>query len=474
MIMRGEKDAIIQEFGYSSIRKLFKSSKKTSTLWAMLPLMIGYVCSHIIDFATSGISTDIVHVASDDVVSVIGLVGEGIDWFKPSFPSISRLASTAHTEPSVSLLSPEIGLLGLKSNLSGVQVSPFVVGDEVSVYGVGYEIPFYVSVSFCLEVFEIDNDNGDRAAFQADACRENIVVESKTRDFSAVYYEYTEVVIDYCVDHEDTIRVGNQGLSIAYRAMTFDGKDVVATCGSIFETIIESCVWMDDGILYFGDWNPSFMGSCTENGSYDNLPYMSIVGIEYDYYIETFSDAAIILVAMTSEIFGGTGRLNSRQQLVEILGSIVKLESMSWGVQDAYLPRDVVEVTVATWVLVIFLVSFVLSGMAWLACMKFGNTNKFFVPVSSSDWSACAARDKFCDSKSWYALPPEQKYYDNYVYTFGPVQASDKDVRTQELSWFPKSEVTRFESVTLAVDGGKVNVTETSQSSSSGEGVDDV
>ena len=56
----------------------------------------------------------------------------------------------------------------------------------------------------------------------------------------------------------------------------------------------------------------------------------------------------MLLASMTAETFSGTGTLSSRQQLLEILGTVIRLESIEWGVQSAYDTKEVVEIGI-TW-----------------------------------------------------------------------------------------------------------------------------
>ena len=141
-------------------------------------------------------------------------------------------------------------------------------------------------------------------------------------------------------------------------------KDAV-TCSSIFESEIESCVWKDAGVLYFGDWNIDDAGNCYLI-DLSSLPTMVIVGIEYEPELQQGSDAAKILSSMTAETFSGTGTLTSRQQLMEILGAVVRLEGIKWGVQSAYIAEEVVEIGVSEWIPVVLFLSLFLPGVAWI------------------------------------------------------------------------------------------------------------
>lgn len=441
MIVRGKGDAILQNAGYGSMWTAWKQSKsRSSTFLTALPVLLGYATCTVIGFTTSGISASI-GFAKGVEVNVVGLAGSGVTSYQPSFPSIEQLVEdakhgTEFESGYLALLSPELGLLGFTSNFSGFEVVPdFRVNDDgeegVIVVGNPLVPPLPVTLSYCLEIDAL-KDGG----FSVDECRDNLIVEKTQKHFHVLSLLVEEVVHQECEEIADSVALGNQGVSIAARNLTFEsGVIATATCGSIFESVIESCVWKDSDVLYFGDWNIASPGVCGDK----NFPRLTIVGVAYEPEVEQGSDAASILVAMTAEIFGGTGLLSSQQQLVSILAAMVRLESMVWGVQSAYAPVEVVEIGLSLWIPLVLLLSLLLPGVAW-GFVRCKSGRQFFLPVSPAEWSACAARELDGDIGSWRTVSPPDKYYD-YVYAFGPALTDERDGVSQRLRWVSKQAV---------------------------------
>lgn len=441
VISRGKGDAILQDTGYRSMWTTWKQSKSRSwTFLAVLPVLLGYAAGTVIGFTTSGISTSIGFVKGGEI-AVVGLAGSGIANYQPSFPSIEQLVEDAKHGSElengyITLLSPELGLLGFSSNFSGFEVVSRYVENKYGVEGVyvvgnRYTPPLSVSISYCLEIGALEE-----GAFSVHECRDNLMVERVQKNFRVLSLTHETVVSQECENIAENVALGNQGVNIVTRNLMLEsGVNVAATCGSIFESIIESCVWKDSDVLYFGDWNILSAGSCTVA----SFPSMSVVGVGYEAEVEQGSDAASILVALTAEIFGGTGLLSSRQQLVEILAAIVRLESMVWGVQSAYAPVQVVEIGLSLWIPLVLLLSLVLPGLAW-GFVRCKSSRQFFLPVTPAEWSACAARDLDGGVGSWCTVSPPDKYYDQ-VYAFGPASTDERDVVSQRLGWVSKQAV---------------------------------
>ncbi|CBJ33685.1 expressed unknown protein [Ectocarpus siliculosus] len=408
MIVRGKQDAIIQDEDFKSMWDVFKSSKtRRWTTLAVLPVLLGGAASMVIDFTTSGVSASIGHTEGAEV-PVLGLVGSDV----------------RHE----------------------YKVNPVGTGSEQGVYVFGnkYDTPETVDITFCVEVSEIEGD-----AFAISECREGLIVDKSVKSFY-VKSVITGVIVDLqeCSVLYVSIPLGNQGVGIVERDFTFedtDGTEVAAaaTCSSITESIIESCVWESGGILYFGDWNIEGAGEC---GEVEFPPFMSILAIDYGERVEQGNDTAALLAAMTAEIFAGTGLLTSRQQLVDVLGAIVRLESMAWDVQTAYDPLNVVEIGISAWVPVVLLLALVLPAMAW-GFVKWHIRGKyFFLPVSPAEWSACAARElselgKDGSRSSGTAKPLDEHY--SKVYAFGSVVGTDEEGEgsQQRLGWINRNAV---------------------------------
>ncbi|CAN0235202.1 unnamed protein product, partial [Ectocarpus sp. 12 AP-2014] len=457
MVILGKGDAIIQDEGYSSMWSLYRASNaRRWTALAVLPVLMSGAVSLLMDFTTTGVTASIGHTEGDEV-HVMGLVGDEVNDI-PSFPTISSLADDAESGPSIEtaylvLLSSDLASIGFGSNFSGVEVTyEYKIGrdDEegVYVYGNKYGAPIAVDITFCVEVDEIEIDG----AFAITECREGLIVDKSVKSFNvASVATAVSVVIDVdnnCTTLYDDIPLGNQGVGIVERDFTFNDTDGIevaaaATCSSITESIIESCVWEDSGILYFGDWNILGAGSCddTNNGE-DAL--LSILAIDYGQRVEQGSNTAALLASMTAEIFAGTGLLTSRQQLVDVLGAIVRLESMAWKVQTAYDPVDVVEIGVSAWVPVVLLLALLLPVMAWgLVKWHIRSGKDLFLPVSPAEWSACAARElgeagNGRGSRSLEITKPLEEHF-RQVYAFGPpVMGADEGSggsQQQRLGW---------------------------------------
>lgn len=447
MIVRGEKDAIIQDADYRSVWTALKTSKARSwTVLAVLPVLLGYTARTLTEFTTSGISASIVHSEGEEV-SVLGLVGQGINDYLPVFPSIASIIDDSENVAvagvkggHLALLSPEISTVGLSSNASGYKVQPqYYVGSNdgpgVFVPGEAYTPPLSILVSFCLEV-TAEND-----VLTVDECRDNLMVEMTERQFDVASLQSGSGFLSHeCDGNAETIALGNQGVDFVERDLTFStGASVMVTCSSIFESVIESCVWKDNGVLYFGDWNIFGAGSCISM-DLSSLPTMIIVGIEYEPEVEQGSDAAKILAAMTAEIFAGTGTLVSRQQLMEILGAIVRLEGVVWGVQTAFVAEEVVEIGISLWIPLVLFLSLFLPGVGWVFFRFQSGKKEFFLPVRPAEWSACAARELHGDKSCWWTVDPLGDYYD-HVYAFGQVSADERGVASQRLGWVRKQDV---------------------------------
>ena len=452
MIVRGERDAILQDEGFRAMgRALGKSTSKSLTFLAILPVLLGCAASTIIDFTTSGVSASVGHVAGDEV-KVLGLAGSGIVEHLVSFPSIANVTTDASTEETTSstgylaLLSPDLASVGFKSNISGYEVvRTHKVGSAgesgVFVSGNTYEPPLTVSMSFCVEIADL----GD-GVFSIEQCREGLIVERISRVFKVLALPSEtglpfvhDVTIGECSQVFHDIPLGNQGVGIVERTLTLMDSDaeVNATCAAITESKIESCVWKHSGVLYFGDWIVPDAGSCTgESGN----AALTVIGIEYEPEVGQGSDAASFLAAMTAEMFSGTGKLTSRQQLTEVLGVVVRLESMTWGVQVAYDPDQVVEIAVCVWVPVVLALALVFPAVAW-GFIRSRSGNRFFLPTSPAEWSACAAREATGDDDPVrIAEDPLDKHYDQ-VYAFGPAVTDKLGGVSQRLGWVNKQAV---------------------------------
>lgn len=448
MVVRGEKDAIIQDADFRSVWKALKTSKdRRWTVLAVLPVLLGYTARTLTEFTTSGISASIVH-SEGEGVSVLGLVGQGINDYLPVFPSIASIiddsenVAVAGVEGGhLALLSPEISTVGLSSNASGYKVQPQYYegsneGPGVFVPGEGYKPPLSILVSFCLEVTSKDE------VLTVNECRDNLIVERTERLFYVVSRTNESDFLSHeCDGNDETIALGNQGVDFVERNLTFSsGASVTATCSSIFESVIESCVWKDNGVLYFGDWNIGEAGNCDSSIGLSYLPRMTIVGIEYEPEVEQGGDAAKIVTAMTAEIFAGTGTLVSTQQLMEILGAIVRLEGIKWGVQQAFVAEEVVQIGISLWIPLVLFLSLFLPGVGWVFFRFQSGKKEFFLPVRPAEWSACAARELHGDRSCWWTVDPLSDYYD-HVYAFGQVSADERGVASQRLGWVRKQDV---------------------------------
>lgn len=177
---------------------------------------------------------------------------------------------------------------------------------------------------------------------------------------------------------------------------------------------------------------------------------MAVVGIVYEPEVGQGSNAAALLASMTAEVFSGTARLYSRQQLVDILGAMVRLESMERSLQTAYDPVEVVEIGVSTWVPVVLLLALLLPAVAWGLVKWHSRGTKVFLPVSPAEWSACAARELADRSMEDGSLllgtaKPLDEHYDQ-VYAFGPVAGADEKrllgSQQQRLGWVDREAVT--------------------------------
>ncbi|CAM9711590.1 unnamed protein product [Sphacelaria rigidula] len=456
MIIWGERDAIIQDEGFMSIWNLCKSSKASRwTALAVLPVLLSGAASTIIDFTTSGVSASIGHTKGAEV-HVLGLVGNEVD-DSPSFPTINSLAEAAASGISIdtaylALLSSDLASVGFDSSFSGVEVKYVRMvheeKDGVYVYGNEYENGISVNITFCVEVTEITD------AFAITECREGLIVEKTVKSFDVKSIVTNAWVFQgQCSPLYEGIALGNQEVDIVERDFMFGSDDTDgrvaanATCSSIFESIIESCVWEDGGILYFGDWRVGGAGNCTEENNAD-FSSMAILAIDYGEKVVQGSDTAALLASLTAEIFSGTGLLSSRQQLVDVLGAVVRLESMTWAVQSAYDPVDVVEIGISAWVLVVLLLALLLPAMVWVPVKWHSRGNSFFLPVSPAEWSACAARelDKLRKEDGLRSLGTAKPLDEHYgqVYAFGPVVSADEGFgRSQQcLGWVNRDDAT--------------------------------
>lgn len=457
MIIWGERDAIVQDEGYTSIWKLCKSSKASRwTALAVLPVLVSIAASTIIDFTTSGVSASIGHTEGAEV-HVMGLVGNEVT-DSPSFPTINSLAEAASSGISIdtaylALLSSDLASVGFASSFSGVEVkyvrSLHEEQDGVYVYGNEYEAGRSVDITFCVEVKEIADD-----AFAINECREGLIVDKTVQSFDVKYIATNAwAFLDQCSPLYEGIALGNQAVDIVERDFMFESGDADgrvaanATCSSIFESIIEACVWEDGGILYFGDWSVGGAGNCAEENNVD-IPSMAILAIDYGEKMEQGGDTAVILSSMTAEIFSGTGLLSSRQQLVDVLGAVVRLESMAWAIQSAYDPVDVVEIGISAWVLVVLLLALLLPAMVWVPVKWHSRGKNIFLPVSPAEWSACAAREldelrKEDGPRSLGTAKPLDEHY-GQVYAFGPVVSADEGFggSQQRLGWVNRDDAT--------------------------------
>ena len=452
MVIRGEKDAIIQDDGFRTMWKAFGTSKTRGlTFWAMFPVLLGWVASTVINFATSGVSASVEHVEGDEVW-VLGLAGRGFVEHDISFPSIADITADVLSEEGVfstgylTLLSPELASVGFNSSFSGYEVVPtYLVGSDgeegVFVHGNEYEPPLDVSMDFCVEIEDLTD-----GVFSIVPCREGLKVDRTTRTFSVVSLSSEQgtafahyVTIGDCSDLYVDIPLGNQGVDIVTRNLTlFDtGAEIYATCSSIYESVIESCVWKDSGVLYFGDWQIAGAGNCTD---VSGNAAITVVGIEYEAEVEQGKDAASFLSAMTAETFSGTGKLSSIQQFTEILGAVVRLETMMWGVQIAYDPKEVVEIGISLWIPLVLLLAFILPGVAW-GVLRCRSGSSFFLPVSPAEWSACAAREiQMVEGETGGIGKPRDEHYDQ-LYAFGPEVDDKYGGVSQRLGWVGKHTV---------------------------------
>lgn len=454
MIVRGEKDAILHDDGYMSMwTALGKSKARNWTFLAILPVLLRCAASTVIDFTTSGVSASVGH-APGDKVEVLGLVGSGLGEHETSFPSIAKITADAFSEEEttnstgyLTLLSPELASVGFNSSFAGYEVVPshFVgVAEESGVFVSGnkYEPPLTVSISFYVEIADLED-----GVFSIEQCREGLIVEMTPREFNVVALpsetgqSFVHIVsIGECSQVFHAIPLGNQGVGIVERTLTLvdSGAEINATCSSITESTIESCVWKDSGVLYFGDWSLPDAGSCTDLSA---NAILTVIGIEYEPEVEEGSDTASFLAAMTAETVSGTGKLTSRQQLIEVLGAVIRLESMTWGVQVAYDPEEVVEIGISLWIPLVLVLALVLPGVAW-GFIRCQSGNSFFLPASPAEWSACAARElqRGENEPAGTTKNPLDIHYDQ-VYAFGPVVTDKYGGVSQRLGWVSKQAV---------------------------------
>lgn len=138
-------------------------------------------------------------------------------------------------------------------------------GEEgVYVFGNTYDPPVSVSISSFVEISSADDDNSLAIA----ECREGLIVDRATKGFTVASLSSENVIDVECCQLYKSIPLGNQGVGVVERYLTFnahfesttftsstDNVTFAATCASIVEYVIESCVWHDAGVMYFGDWN---------------------------------------------------------------------------------------------------------------------------------------------------------------------------------------------------------------------------
>eukprot|EP00752_Nemacystus_decipiens_P007840 g7005.t1 len=361
MIIRGKRDAIIQDEKYKSMWRLFSSRVKRLTIFAALPVLLNRAASTLIEFTTSGVSASVAYVRGAEV-RVLGLV---------EAEEITDEMSFISTEDS-----------------EGDTVFN-VVEEGVFVFGNQFETRDEVSIDFCVEVHEVTEvgeDDGVDAIARA-ACREGLLVDQISKEFVVVYKE--DVTVE-------------------------------AAPGSATMT----------RIIF--------------------VPTLAVLGIEYVPEVKQGSRAAALLASMTAEIFSGTARLFSRQQLVDVLGAVVRLESMDRSLQTAYGPVKVVEIGVSAWVPVVLLLALLLPAMAWGLVKWHTRGTKMFLPVSPAEWSACAARELSKRSEEDGSLllgtaEPLDEHYGK-VYAFGPVEGADEmrfvGQHQQRLGWVKREAVT--------------------------------
>lgn len=498
MIIRGNRDAIIQDEGYKAMWSVFASSRvKWLTFVATLPVLLNRAASALMEFTTSGVSASTGYIPGEEV-QVLGLVGDGVH-NEPTFPTIDGLIAAAESGVSLdtaylTLLSSELASVGFNSSFSDVEVGyetrtnengvddeevtaervffysseeeEWVVSEEgVFVSGNQFDPELNVSINFCVEVSVVVDDPEEIALTE---CREGLIVDKASREFEVVYKELVDVGVMVCSTVYHELALGNQGVGVVERDFEYSVGDsssddsesvevrvAAATCASTFESIIESCVWQDGGVLYFGDWNVGGAGECDDDDAIDLfVPEMAVVGIVYEPEVEQGGSTALLLASMTAEIFGGTARLFSRQQLVDILGAMVRLESMERSLQTAHAPVEVVEIGVNTWVPVVLILALLLPAMAWGAVKWNSRGTKIFLPVSPAEWSACAARELAERGKEDGSLllgtaEPLGGHYDQ-VYAFGPVEGAADERRfnvgaqqqQQRLGWVDREAVT--------------------------------
>lgn len=448
MILRGEKRFIVQDNSADSLWKAAKASRRGSwglTALVILPALLGHSASNLISFATSGVVASTTYVEGDEI-NVLGLVGDGIADYQASFPAIDTITASIEANGSsaenmpLSLLSPELSLLGFSSSVWDFEITLYSSTTDpigFSIYGNSYNTtevlgePANVTVGLCLEVSSISG------GFSLAECREHIIVETIEKVFEILSLDFLGLSNGSCSTLYTSVALANHEADVIRRNMTFEnGRQASAICASIFESIIESCVWKDSDILYFGDWNVPDAGECPQNSSeYSRYPSMNVLGVRYESAVE--NDTAVLLSVMTAEVFSGTGPLTSKQQLLEVLSAIVKLESVEWGVRTAYSPKAAVLIGISTWVAVMLILALLLPGIAWLAAKRHSGEH-FFLPVSTSEWSACAAMELEAVGASSLTKPvkPLDVHYDQ-VYALRPATAERKTV-SQRLGWVSK------------------------------------
>lgn len=463
MTIHGEKDAIIQDERLMSIWKRMRKSKtRRWTALAALPVLLNSAADPLIGFTTSGVSASFTYAKGEEV-KVLGLVGDGIHEDSPTaFPTVSGVALDAESDnfdetAYLTLLSSDLVSVGFSSIYSDVEVQHVYRSNDgeagVFVYGNEYAPPISVSISFCVEISPIEEDN----TFAIAECREDLIVDKATQEFEVLSLSGEATLAQECSQLYESIPLGNQGVGVVTRNLTFNTtfertnfdstagttKTVAATCSSIFESVIESCVWhdADAGVLYFGDWNVFDAGKCDNTVTF--FPEMAVLGIGFDRKVN--QDTAVFLAAMTAEVFAGTGILSSRQQLIAVLGAVIRLESMEWNLHTAYDPVDVVKIGVSLWVPVVLLLALLLPVVAWGVVKWRGRGKNLFLPVDPAEWSACAARaldSKHGTSPLSTTAKPLDEHFDQ-LYAFGPVAAADNGstATSQRLGWVSRRAV---------------------------------
>lgn len=452
---RGNTTDILVSEGFSGFSEfVWKVRHSTGTdrirvIRDLLPYVVVIAMLQLLPYSTAGIGATAFQKDGSSV-KVIGSLatpsGEVIETLSLDTLKALRRGEIEGGAAPFLLGSPELGNYG--TNVTGLDWRlSYSDSDEtnmmdLTIFGDNYNVEQdgagngTFTVSTCLTVKE------DKGVYSVGTCG-GLRTELETHEVVVEAVRSVNLSSEIC-NITSTLGVFNQGVLYKERVLTLNHWDgnftedgmvqnttVTAVCANIYESRIEACIFEVGDHIYVGDWNPYDLYSCGRGD--EPMVDMYIIEINRGGGVLPSRDEFTVAISMLAEIVGGSGTVYSRQQLALVIGVFSRLAAMKLGVGKAYLPENIVMISISRVVLLIWGVLLVGGFVIHLRERRFAQ--KVFIPSSAWDWFAVGARECSRDQPPTSGPPSAHHYAANYG---AGKPRQDFDETVEHLSWTVK------------------------------------